>query len=148
MCRLTVGAPSHFKVYFLLLAGGLGLLTLQCKTEMGIDPYSVQYGVWPGRANLDVHSVHLDSAQFSDGKYRYFLEGRFSNGSEKGTFTLCTEGNPEAFGASILSQHISIGTDKSSPYECLLYRAEKDVVIEWKRETDLIRIVVPPTSGH
>lgn len=143
-----MAARNRFKRLFGLLLCGLGLFTFGCKTEQGISPYSVQYGVVAGKEQLHTDEVYVDSTQFADGKYRYFLSGTITNDQSKGHFTLCTEGRPGTDGTRVLSDHLEFGERARDSYACTMFRAEKDQVIEWRDGTKLLRVVIRPTSEY
>lgn len=139
-------APNHFNITPRLLLCVLALSLLQCRKEIGIDPYSVQYGLVESKEAITVHSTQLDSVQFADGLYRYFLRGTISNGKEHGNFLLCTEGIPAAMNSRMISHRFSFGKESAQDYSCKVFWAENDRVIEWREEAKLLRIVLPPTS--
>ncbi|OFZ53207.1 MAG: hypothetical protein A3D92_21100 [Bacteroidetes bacterium RIFCSPHIGHO2_02_FULL_44_7] len=143
ICLWMVAEPSRFDLLRFFRVLVFILVLGACTHKVGPSPYSVQYGILSEDSQVHVQEVKLDSIQFADAKFRYTISGHATIAGTHRDFFIVSIGHPFDGNCTIISHTFPLADVDSSDYNCSMYSAEENFVIDWIKGVKRLKLVFP-----
>ena len=119
----------RFVISFVLLTLLLGCSDREMKTETDC----IQQNILHEGAKLELIHARLDTVQFSDGLFKYLLNGELTLEGKDFPYSVMLKKDPfNADFDNVISHTFPLAECDSNSFDCCVYRANDDLIVEWK----------------